>query len=328
MTRRRFYQSLASQLAGGTPVTLTLDLAHHHGACAHRVQPTKLQEVSLHPIYRDQQYTETLGYQPQLFIYGAGHIGAAVASYAKDLDFDITVVDDRPEFLQASVYDDVETICHSFDRLDEVLHPTPLSFHVIVTSGHLNDRVCAAFALKSQHAYIGMIGSRAKIAKTFKVLEEQGHEQRALKEIYAPIGLNIGAQIPAEIALSILAEIVQVRRDMSVSTTSKDFWALMSDPQMHCKFILATIIEKRGSAPRGVGSRMIITHEGLKAGSIGGGAIERMVIERGQELLTQSQVGALVQEFVLSDMDGASIGMICGGCVTVLLEEIEGENDV
>lgn len=328
MTRRKFYQNLASQLAGGTPVTLTLDLTHHHGACAHRMQPIKLQETLQHPLYRDQQYIETLGYQPQLIIYGAGHIGAAVTSYAKDLDFDITVVDDRSEFLQTSTYQDVTTICHSFDHLDEVLHPTPLSFHVIVTSGHLNDRVCAAFALKSEHAYIGMIGSRAKIAKTFKVLEEQGYEQRALKEIHAPIGLNIGAQTPAEIALSILAEVIQARRDLSISTTSKDFWALMSDPQMHRRCILATIVKKRGSAPRGVGSRMIITDEGLKAGSIGGGAIERMVIERGQELLTQPSFGSLVQEFVLSDMDGASIGMICGGCVTVLLEEIEGENDV
>jgi xanthine dehydrogenase accessory factor len=148
-----------------------------------------------------------------LLILGAGYVGQALARLAGELDFKITVVDDRAEFANRhSLPTADEIICDSFSRALSRYPLTANTYVVIVTRGHRSDGECLKLVIDSPAAYVGMIGSRRKVKALFENLAEQGVSRELLKTVHSPIGLDIGAETPAEIAVSILAEIIQVRR--------------------------------------------------------------------------------------------------------------------
>ena len=269
-------------------------------------------------------YAEELMGAPRLLILGAGHVGVATAALAATLGFQITVVDARPEFaVPERVPGAQEVICAPYE---EALRAQPAyanAYTVIVTPGHASDRVCAAAALRRPFAYIGMIGSRGKVATVRAALLEQGFTAEEFDQIHAPIGLPLGGREPAEIAVSICAEMIQVRSARGARVIEPavrlGLRALAEDPQ--ARGALATIIGHGGSVPRGVGSRMLIGPDGLIAGSVGGGAVEAAVLRRGRELC--GQPGAVdLMDLDLSDREGAELGMICGGRVRVLVESL------
>lgn len=149
----------------------------------------------------------------KLLVLGAGYVGQAVARLAGELDFRTTVVDDRVEFANRHNLPTAdEIICDSFPRVLSRYRLTANTYVVIVTRGHRSDEECLKLVINSPGAYIGMIGSRRKIKLLFENLVEQGISREVLKTVHSPIGLDIGAETPAEIAISILAEIIQVRR--------------------------------------------------------------------------------------------------------------------
>jgi len=147
----------------------------------------------------------------KLVIFGGGHVGRALANVAGGMNFRITVVDDRPEVL-TNFKSPVETILtnesfsENFPRLDKN------SYIVIVTHGHKGDKEVLAKVIKHDCAYIGMIGSAKKIAKTYADLVKIGIEESLLKKVHAPIGLDIGAEGPYEIAVAIAAELIASQR--------------------------------------------------------------------------------------------------------------------
>jgi xanthine dehydrogenase accessory factor len=149
---------------------------------------------------------------PRLYVIGAGHVGFHLARAARDVGFRLTVVDDRARFASPDRFPDAELVV---EPIPEWLNRTEIpasAFVVIVTRGHRYDldalRALAARDLR----YLGLIGSRAKVARLFDALAAEGLPADSLRRVHAPIGLDIGAVTPAEIAVSILAEIIAVRR--------------------------------------------------------------------------------------------------------------------
>lgn len=151
--------------------------------------------------------------QTQLVIFGAGHIGAIVTDYALNLEFDVTVVDDRVEFANEQVIDRRARIIHApeYDMDPDFMGVFNNAYVVIVTRGHLHDRKVLQMALSYNCQYIGMIGSKKKIAATYEALKSDGVSADQLEAVHAPIGLAIGAKTPGEIAISIMAQLIQER---------------------------------------------------------------------------------------------------------------------
>jgi xanthine dehydrogenase accessory factor len=150
---------------------------------------------------------------PRLIIAGGGHVGLAVARLCGELDFNITVIDDREKFANAERFGpDVD--CR-VGPIDEILAGMALDegcFIVIVTRGHIHDERALKAVVGSSARYIGMIGSRRKIKLILDDLREAGVGEELLQRVHAPIGLPIGAVTVREIAVSIAAELIQVRR--------------------------------------------------------------------------------------------------------------------
>jgi xanthine dehydrogenase accessory factor len=146
-----------------------------------------------------------------LYIFGGGHIGRDLAKIALGLNFRIIVIDDRQDIL-SQYQSPVETILTdaSFDL--DFPQISDDSYVVIVTHGHKGDRDVLLKVINTNCAYIGMIGSKTKIAKTFASLEEAGIDREKLSGVHSPIGLDIGAEGPYEIAVAIAAEIIAAKR--------------------------------------------------------------------------------------------------------------------
>ena len=148
----------------------------------------------------------------QLLICGGGHISKALAHVAEGLDFRIVVVDDRPQFANELRFPQAdETISAPFEELAQYVKLTSQTFAVIVTRGHSGDQVCLDRILRSDARYIAMIGSRAKWAHVRERLREAGHSDESLARVVSPAGLDIGSITPEEIAVSVIAQIIQER---------------------------------------------------------------------------------------------------------------------
>ncbi|MBV8781898.1 MAG: XdhC family protein [Phycisphaerae bacterium] len=157
-------------------------------------------------------YRETFGPPPRLLIAGAGHVGQALATIANGLDFDVTVIDDRSDMATAERFSSAKRI---IGDIEQALRDQPINadtFIVIVTRGHKNDAQALAAVVASSARYIGMIGSKRKIKAILADLSASGVPTKQLERIHAPIGLDIGAVSPAEIAVSIAAELVAALR--------------------------------------------------------------------------------------------------------------------
>jgi xanthine dehydrogenase accessory factor len=147
-----------------------------------------------------------------LLLFGAGHISTFVASLAHMVGFRVCVVDDRREFANTGRFPTADqlivcSVAEAFNRIAV----TPSTFIAIVTRGHIYDREALRAALATQPAYLGMIGSRRKRDLIYSSLMEEGILAEALRRVHTPIGISIGAETPEEIAVSIVAELIQVR---------------------------------------------------------------------------------------------------------------------
>lgn len=157
-------------------------------------------------------YIEPLLPHVPLVIFGAGHVARALAPMANALDFDLTVVDDRDELNHPDRFPGVSRVVEDARTFAASLAPDPSRYVLIVTHDHLLDQDLCELLLPQPSAWIGMIGSRAKVAKFFVRLRAAGMDPTLFEKLSAPVGLDLGAQTPAEIAVAIAAEFVRVRR--------------------------------------------------------------------------------------------------------------------
>lgn len=148
-----------------------------------------------------------------LYIFGGGHVGKAVLKFAALCGFSVTIVDDRIEYTNREKFPEADvTICLPFRNISEHLSIAESAFVLIVTRGHSYDELVLEQVLKFNPKYIGMIGSKRKVLVAYKNLVAKGIDEEKLKNVFAPVGLDIGAISVEEIAISIVAEMVSVRR--------------------------------------------------------------------------------------------------------------------
>jgi xanthine dehydrogenase accessory factor len=156
---------------------------------------------------------ENIAHRPRLIILGAGHLASHICKYAKAVQFEVAVCDDRPAFANRQRFPDADHITvESFESLFDIIQVNADSYIVIVTRGHKWDRIVLEKALTTDARYIGMIGSKRKTRLIMEQLAQKGIPNRLLEKVYSPIGISIGALTPEEIALSIVCELVKVRR--------------------------------------------------------------------------------------------------------------------
>ena len=215
--------------------TLTADDAATYRALAEAIAHDRPATFSV-PVTldgRDSTYAEAIDPAPTLVIAGAGHIGTALADLATTLGFRVDVVDDRPDLLTA---DRFPTARHLIGGdIEAALRRYPFdgrAYAVIVTRGHRHDGAALSAVVDSPARYVGLIGSRRKVRTILGDLRGRGVSRESLARVHAPIGLEIGAVTVEEIAVSIAAELVAVRRGrdglaatpMKIAAEKLDAW--------------------------------------------------------------------------------------------------------
>ena len=269
--------------------------------------------------------------EPRLIILGAGNIAKPLAEFGSRVGFLVTVVDDRPRFANRSRFPDAEkVICDSFNNCFSKLDLNEYSSVVIVTRGQRNDMDCLKQVLNYKTAYTGMIGSRHRVNIVKEQLLNEGYSEELINKINAPIGLEIGAITPEEIAISIIAQVISIRRRSGISAVGTAS-AKVNGPDLDryvleelCKDTddpkaLITIIETKGSVPRQSGAKMLVWPYGKTVGSIGGGCAEGEVINIAWDIIRNG--GFMIHDIDMTGQVAEDDGMICGGVMRVLIED-------
>lgn len=168
----------------------------------------------IHPQTVEDTLIETIHPSPLLYIFGAGHISQFIAPLANTIGFQVVVIDDRSEFANKERFPDAhELIVKDFQEVFNQLKFSGEEFVVIVTRGHQYDRDVLEESLKRKTKYLGMIGSKMKVKMILEQMRKLGYDEEKVDNVYSPIGLSINADTPQEIAVSIAAELIKVRRN-------------------------------------------------------------------------------------------------------------------
>ncbi|MGK0466356.1 XdhC family protein [Clostridium sp.] len=268
--------------------------------------------------------------EPRLIILGGGHIAKPLAEFASKAGFSVTVIDDRPSFANRMRFPTAKkVICENFDHCFDLINLNKSAYVVIVTRGHRHDMDCLRQVLNHNTAYIGMIGSKRRVKGVMEQMTSEGYPKEELNKVNAPIGLEIGAVTPDEIAFSIMAEVISYRRlgaiKNIITKPSKTNWPEFDHDVLLdlCKEedspkAIITIISTKGSVPRNAGAKMLVWPYGKILGSIGGGCSEGEVINTARDLLKNG--GYKLQTIDMTGNIAEDEGMVCGGIMDVIIE--------
>ena len=193
------------------------------GAARLRVEKSQLVSLTLPDAGgKLEVFFEVMPAPPKLIVVGAGHIAVPLVKIAKVLDFYVTVIDDRLLYANRERFPDAdEVLVGDMAQMLKEMTITPSCYIVLITRGHAYDEPCLRVVLPTQAKYIGMIGSRRRIKACFqRFRDEDKISEELIGRVYAPIGLDIATETPAEIALSILAEVIKVRRGGDAASLS------------------------------------------------------------------------------------------------------------
>lgn len=259
--------------------------------------------------------------ESQLIILGGGHIAVPLAEFSAKCGFAVTVVDDRPSFANKGRFPLARRVlCERFETCFPLLNINPSTFVVIITRGHRHDLDCLRKVLPLETAYTGMIGSRRRVKGAMAQLAGEGFTNEMLERVHAPIGLSIGAITPEEISISILAQLIAIKRGQGALNWPELDRALLNELGLESqeRRALVTIVESKGSTPREAGAKMIVWPHGKIMGSIGGGCSESAVMQTAYDVIRSG-----ICQSVDIDMTGdvaEDEGMVCGGTMKVLIE--------
>lgn len=272
---------------------------------------------------KNRIYVEFMRQSYNVVVCGAGHISIPIIKMCKLLDLPVTVIDDRITFANNAVEAGADkVVCKPFEEALSDIEGDTGTFFVIVTRGHRYDQTCLEKIIHKENAYIGMIGSKVRVQKVLSSLEGEGVSREKLNKVYTPIGLKIGAETPEEIAVAIMAQIIEVKNKKIGSSTYSDelLKGLLNEASKEVSKAMVTIVSRRGSAPREVGTKMAVLKDGTMIGTIGGGCIEADI--RGKALTC---IDNKKDQLITVDMTGIEAedeGMVCGGIVEVFIESI------
>lgn len=267
-------------------------------------------------------YYEFLRHSYKVVVCGAGHISISIIKMCKLLDLPVTVIDDRIPFVNNAIASGADkSICEPFENALNNIQGDAGTFFIIVTRGHRYDQICLEKIIHKENAYIGMIGSRLRVAKVLDYLEEKGLSREKLDKVYTPIGLKIGAETPAEIAVAIIAEIIEVKnKKTGLNTYNEELIEFILNEKSNIPKALVTIVSRKGSSPRDVGTKMIVSKDGKMVGTIGGGCVEADIRQTALSCMDRGKC-----KLVRVDMTGIEAeddGMVCGGIIELFVEPI------
>lgn len=268
----------------------------------------------------ERYFIENIEDPHRLFIFGAGHVSKAVYELACFLDIQTIVAEDREEFLNAERFPKaLRIITNDFSATIPEMGIKNTDSVVIMTRGHKDDYATLKeiLLLNEQPGYIGMIGSKSKVAYVFEHLKEDGISKEKIKTVHAPIGLPFDTETPPEIALSIMAEIFSTRHKKSTSIIEEKTKKALAEVKDGIEVIITS---KHGSGPREVGTRMVVTKNSV-VGTIGGGSLEAHAINDARKML-EDKVIVLEKHYSMNNTDAQSIGMVCGGECTLALVKL------
>lgn len=269
----------------------------------------------------DMVYMETLFPRPVLVIFGGGHVAVPVAEIGKLIDFEVIVNDDRRDFANWERFPRADRVlAMQHEKAFAELDINSRHYLVIVTRGHVHDRDCLVMALKTEAAYIGVIGSKKKAAEVNQWLLERGYSNKDLERIHCPIGLDINAQTPEEIAVSIMAEIIRERSKHPAPANLEEIAEAISSKPERETWALVTIVDSFGSTPRGMGARMLIRPNGSSIGTVGGGPGEKEAETIAREVM-ETKTPRLT-EYRMDNTLAAEQGAICGGNLTMFIQPV------
>ena len=259
-------------------------------------------------------YLEPIAGGRRLVVCGAGHVALCVIRLGVALGFDITAIEDRPEFAEkARAAGAQNVLCQAFtDALDCIDGDADTAF-VVMTREHAHDVDCLRRILQKPCAYAGMMGSHGRSAQIRRQLVEEGFDAGRVEALRMPIGIPIGARTPEEIAVSAAAEIISV---MNAADPGEGYPPGMLEAlsERRQPGVLAMIVSKRGEAPRRPGTKMLVTGDGRFIGTVGGGYAEAEILRIAGEMLRD---GARACRLVSIDMNKGPT--FCGGEIEVLL---------
>ena len=270
-------------------------------------------------------FWDVLGQEKRLVICGGGHVSVPVIRIGVMLGWRVTVLEDRPEFANhARAAGAEEVLCMPFGEALEQVEGTTDTYFVVLTRGHRYDQICLEKIVKKEHAYIGMIGSRRRSALVRQNLREKGCDPEVLDQVASPIGLDIGAETPEEIGVAILAEIIGVknRKRRTCGYPKEIRRAVLGEETQALRKVLVTIVERSGSAPRSIGTKMLVLEDGRLVGTIGGGCAEAAVQKKALQMMREDVRGTRLFPVDMTGEDAEEDGMVCGGRIEVLLERI------
>lgn len=292
----------------------------HHAQEAVEVMGSGIVQISGRRVFCD-----TLGESKKLVICGGGHVSMLVIQIGLMLGMEVTVLEDRPKYADNARKAGASfVICQPFEEGLRNVEGSGDTYFVIVTRGHRYDQLCLKMIAEKEHAYIGMIGSRRRVEMVKQKLIEQGGSRQVLEQVYTPIGLDIGAETPAEIGVAIMAEIVSVKnkKKRTYGFSKELIGTVMDTRHVSEKKILVTIVDRKGSAPQGIGVKMLVLPDGNCIGTIGGGCMESEVLKMALLMIREGADKAKLYQVDLTGEEAEDEGMVCGGIVDVLLEPV------
>lgn len=264
-------------------------------------------------------FEQTLTPPAHLVICGGGHVARALAPAAHAVGFRVTVLENRPEVLADGAFPaEIELRCGGFAQLLRAGGFGPHPFYAVMTRGHQEDWTCLREILKLPRSYVGMMGSRQKAFSTREALAKAGVAPADIESFRSPIGLPIGAETPEEIAVSIVAELIQRRRDLGIRAPLEGRLIQALD---RFPYAMVTLVDSQGSTPRSPGARMLVFPDGSTLGTVGGGAGEAMAVERAREALAEDRPGLYTCR-----MDASGPGGICGGTARYLVIPVKEDD--
>lgn len=291
-----------------------------------KTQITETPQSGIYEIEGQKFFIEHLKRQAHLVICGGGHVSQQVIKLAGKVGFHVTVLEDRPYFADRAREAGADLVlCDAFEKSLQGIAGTPDTYFLVVTRGHRFDRACLEQILKKPYAYVGMMASRGRSALLKKQMAEDGFDRKALDEMHTPVGLSIHAETPEEIAISIVAELIQIK-NQTKKTAGYDSLLmeyLTGVKEQGQPKVLATIIARRGSAPRSIGTKMLVLGDGRIIGTIGGGCMESEVQHQCLRLLREENEKSRIVCADMTVSQAEDEGMVCGGTIDVFLEKFE-----
>lgn len=291
-----------------------------------KTQITETPQSGIYEIEGQKFFIEHLKRQAHLVICGGGHVSQQVIKLAGKVGFHVTVLEDRPYFADRAREAGADLVlCDAFEKSLQGIAGTPDTYFLVVTRGHRFDRACLEQILKKPYAYVGMMASRGRSALLKKQMAGDGFDRKALDEMHTPVGLSIYAETPEEIAVSIVAELIQIK-NQTKKTAGYDSLLmeyLTGVKEQGQPKVLATIIARRGSAPRSIGTKMLVLGDGRIIGTIGGGCMESEVQHQCLRLLREENEKSRIVCADMTVSQAEDEGMVCGGTIDVFLEKFE-----